>query len=319
MANREGQNGLKKRVDRPFILPPQRKSTGKSTPTLVRWIGDTWTGPLNDRLEFYLRKSPFPEESIEVEFKIEQRDKDLYFTFCANGETESFVLNDWQNVHRDPYSIEVIRALPWKLFQKIFQTLDRVKCTASFAEDNTFVNVYPNHMHPAPRGAHDLTYFPVFYWLVLPAWQHGKKVYKANCSYASWRNTVRGEIETKLSESPASNELITRSDDPVLNELVSRFEKPKSDNDVIELQARLRDRRIPAAAEELALDHAAHLCGVPLYEYTARHLKKLKSNSNTKSSSENRRRRIRVQGLQKAEEVFRMRGSKSENESGDSD
>lgn len=268
-----------KKSVRPFVLPPQRLSTGKSAPVLVRLLArGTWTRPLNARLNRYVQQCRFPGEGIEGQFKIEQQGSDLYFQFSVNGEIENFVLNDWRTIHSER-SIYTLRALPWKLFQKIFQTLDSMITAQHFPDDDLFVNVYPFHMHPAPRGAHDLAYFPVFYWLVLEAWQHGKKVYKKNREFAAtWRHTVRQNIENKLAESPAANELVSKSDHLVLDQLVSRFEKPRDKDRLVELQAALKDRRIPATAEELALDHAAHLCGVPLYEYTVRYLKKLKSN-----------------------------------------
>lgn len=266
---------MNKKVVRPFILPPTRKSTGKSDiPTLVKWVGNTFTGPLNDRLQQNVHRSHFPDEAIECQFKIGPQGKDLFFRFSVNGQTEEFVLNDWRKLHGDE-SLYRLRALPWKLFQRIFQALDRVKIE-KVLDDDFHVNVYPIHMHPAPHGVHDFTYFPACYWLVLEAWQHAKKVYKSNRAYSTWRQTVKHEVLNKLEASPVSTDLISRTDDQVIQALIERLEKSKA-TEIVAMQERLRDRRIPATAEELALDHAAHLCGVPLYEYTVRHLKTLKS------------------------------------------
>ena len=267
---------MNKRVVRPFILPPTRKSTGKADiPVLVKWIGNTFTGPLNDRLQQYVHRSHFPDEAVECHFKIEPQGNDLFFRFSVNGQTEEFVLNDWRTLHGEE-SLYRLRALPWKIFQRIFQALDRVKID-KFLDDDFHVNVYPIHMHPAPRGIHDFTYFPACYWLVLEAWQHAKKVYKSNRAYSTWQQTVKHEVLNKLAASPASNDLMSRTDDHVLQTLIGRLEKPRAADELVAMQERIRDRRIPATAEELALDHAAHLCGVPLYEYTVRHLKTLKS------------------------------------------
>ena len=259
-----------------------RSKSGK-TPELVRCLSfNLITGPLNDRLNERVSGSRFPDESLEGSFRIEANGENLNVQFSANGQTERFVMNDWRSRHPDEMNIAVLRALPWKLFQKIIQTLDRTTPSRA-VDDDLFVNVYPSrYMHPTPRGSHDLIYFPVFYWLVLPAWQHGKKVYKSNRPYSRWRETVTHEIQDMLLQSIAADECIPDPESFVFDELVDRLARPNNADETIKQQARLRDRQIPATAEELALDHAAYLCGVDLYEYSIRHLKELKSDRRSK-------------------------------------
>ena len=144
-------------------------------------------------------------------------------------------------------------------------------------DQDSAVYAYPENMRPATGSAHDFTYFPVFYWLVLPAWQHGKHVYKKNRQFSTWRETVKREISDKLAGSPCASECLPDDESSVFDALVERFEKATNRDETITQQKILRDRKMPAAAAELALDYAAHLCGARLYEYSIRHLKTLKS------------------------------------------
>ena len=57
------------------------------------------------------------------------------------------------------------------------------------------------------------------------------------------------------------------ADESLLTELLERLPGLPVDQ-----QVALKDRKLKASAHDLALDHAALLCGVPLYHYTLRHL-----------------------------------------------
>ncbi|MGI8731841.1 MAG: hypothetical protein ACR2LM_00870 [Pyrinomonadaceae bacterium] len=126
-------------------------------------------------------------------------------------------------------------------------------------------------------GDYDLTPLPFLYHRLLPVWQHAKKVFRSNSSYDTWRETVTREIEDKLKSAKLNQISSDKLSSDKITELVGRLAGLSAAE-----QQKLKDRKLKASPGDLALDHAALICGVPLYHYTLRHLqdnskRKLKS------------------------------------------
>lgn len=119
-------------------------------------------------------------------------------------------------------------------------------------------------------GEYDLSQLPSHYNALRPVWKLAKRIFKDNQDCETWRAMVVGEIKSKLSPT-----LVISDDD--LNQLIERLGGLNIDQ-----QQRLNGRNLQAAPSDLALDHAALLCGVPFYHYTLRHLQASKQKRESK-------------------------------------
>lgn len=153
---------------------------------------------------------------------------------------------------KDRASLEAL--IPTKL------PASEVRNEMSRLTNKIFTRVYAiNRGRPAE---HDLTKLRVYYAQLLPIWQHAKKVFRRNKDLSSWRSTVENELQSSFK---AAKVRAVQNDD--LNKLIDRLPGLSGDQ-----QKALKDRQLTASPSEAAWDHAALLCGVPLYHYTLRYL-----------------------------------------------
>lgn len=234
-----------------------------------------------DRVKTVCDDLEFPSETLSIKFEVQQFETELRLRFYVNGNKETYVIplgpgvKQWQSFSDE--IIKSVRILPWRLLVTALGTIGGDAETTELSIPNIWNN--DEDLDPinfALRPASHLTHLKSFYRHVYPAWRHGTEVYRANRDFPNWCETVKGEIKRTLKAQWSKMGDLT-PDPSVFDQLIERFKNPEEAKDVIKLQQTIRDRSMPATAGELALDHAAHLCGAELYEYSIRHLKTLKS------------------------------------------
>lgn len=130
----------------------------------------------------------------------------------------------------------------------------RLQNALNYAEKRTKVRLQA----PGPGGSdadYDLNQLKRFYYECLPKWQDAKRIYKDN-RQRNWQAIVKGE------HSDLPDQLIKRLSDPP--------NLPESELAILAVKGGI------SKASDIALEHAARLCGVPAYHYTLAHLERIK-------------------------------------------
>jgi len=217
------------------------------------------------RFRAYLEKLSFPAESLHINLEIRLQGSALRFEYSVNGRKQFCfdVLSALDSEVRDRF---VAQAFPAQLLYKACQLLDGAPSAIVLTPYS-----FPMSERPLRKGSYDLTPMRSFYPYLQRAWKLGKQAFNKSKTFPNWRDTVKSVVRQELSSAP-----INRLDpDPkTLDRLVERLGTTNaalSDNQIADLKDRC-DRGKTATPHELALDHAAHLCGVPLYRYGLRHL-----------------------------------------------
>ena len=212
----------------------------------------------------HLAKLRFPAEALRIEIKFEaQKNGDVKFAYRVNGRTDEALLSGWAQT---PEKIRYVSQLfPGQLLNEACQLLREPHSEIDLGLLFDAINM----KQPLRKGSYDLTQLRSFYPFLLRAWQRGKRAYTQTQTprkLSSWKQTVKWEVEAELATAPIAG---LELDADTFDELLERL---NSKHFTAGIRAKLKDRRESAPPGELALDHAAHLCGVPLYTHTIRQL-----------------------------------------------
>ncbi len=225
----------------------------------------------------YLKTLEFPKKplsiSVEVKFKRGESSSALMLIFGVNGRKEEWLFQGWpwEQLLAGSLDAEIaeeqIRFLaeifPVRLLYETGRLLSNPSPTA--LRFDTF-QMSVKHGH---KGDYDLRLLPIAYKTLQPVWELGKEVYKSNRAFRTWRSAVKNEMREQLKQAPL--QAFVRDGFDVLDDLIERLSNtPRLSQDQID---KLNDRNLKGTAWTLALDHAAYICGVPLYYYSLRHLK----------------------------------------------
>lgn len=221
------------------------------------------------KLLSHLESSGFPLKPLNVRLTITPKKGNLLFCLQSDRYKEEFLLENYKD--KQPLKhIRQLRLLPAFLLSVIAEQLENPTSPNRDTYDLlALMAVWPVTKPP------NLTLISLLYPILHGAWKEVKKAHKKSCDkngrpYSNWKDTAWLAFNEELENSalagsswPWRIQYEKGNFDELLERLtISEFPEEK-----------YRDRSPNAPASELALDHAAYLCGVNPFQYLSRTLR----------------------------------------------